>query len=469
MKVYNSLTKELEEFIPFEPPIVKMYVCGPTVYDETHVGHGRTFVVFDSLKRYLETQGFLVYHVQNITDIDDKIIKRAREENVAWRDVADKFTTSYLEILKKLDVTPNLHPRVSEHVFDIISLIQLLLDKGNAYISNGNIYFDITTYPDYGKLSKINKENWRQEEDYLSEKKNPADFALWKKMKEGEPYWNSPWGPGRPGWHIECSAMSSKYLGIKIDIHAGGMDLIFPHHENERAQSESAFGVSPWVKYWLHSGMVTIKGEKMSKSLGNIIMLKDLLAKYRPETLRLWYLSSHYRAPLDYDEEVLDQYEKIREKFDNSYETAIKVIDAYNVEHKLNDEETLILKNLWNTISSYFIAMNHDFDTAKALRFIHEATSLFWKSMYSRESYAIALVYHGFMKKVNDVFRFRIKERERVPIGMEAELIKTILEFRKRLREQKLYSLADELRERLNALGVIIYDKGLESDYKISR
>jgi len=468
LRLYNSLSKEIEEFVPFEPPLVRMYVCGPTVYDETHVGHGRTFVVFDSLKRYLVEKGYYVVHIQNITDIDDKIIKRAQEENKSWKTISDEYTSSYLEVLRKLDVYPIIHPRVTEHIRDIISLIELLISKGHAYVSNGNVYFDVSSYPYYGMLSRIPRESWRQEEEYLSEKRSPADFALWKKMKPGEPYWESPWGPGRPGWHIECSAMSSKYLGIKIDIHAGGMDLIFPHHENERAQSECAFGVSPWVKYWLHSGMVTIRGEKMSKSLGNIVLLKELLSKYKPETLRLWYLSAHYRAPIDFNEEIIAQYDRIRERLNDSFDQALKIIDAYRVEYSLDDGQLSLLRNLWESIRGYYLSLDNDFDTPNALKFVHEATSIFWKSVYTKESYAIALSYVLFMEKVNRVFRFRIAEKEKVT-KLDEELIRVILDIRKKLREQKQYQLADEIRDKLKNLGIVIYDKGLESDFKLSR
>lgn len=468
MKIYNTLTKELEDFAPFDPPIVRMYVCGPTVYDETHVGHGRTFVVFDSLKRYLVSVGYSVIHVQNITDIDDKIIRRAQEEGVDWRAISDRYTASYLDVLKKLDVQPTVHPRVTEHIPDIINLIDALLEKGHAYLSGGSVYFDITSYPEYGKLSKIPRESWRQEEELISEKRSPGDFALWKRMKPGEPFWESPWGPGRPGWHIECSAMSSKYLGVRIDIHAGGMDLIFPHHENERAQSECAFGVSPWVKYWLHSGMVTIRGEKMSKSLGNIILLKDLLAKYRPETLRLWYLSAHYRAPLDYDEDIISQYDKVREKFEEGLEKAEKVVESYKIEHALNESQVSHLRELSKIIKGYQESLSEDFDTPKALKYVHEATSLFWRSMQSKESYTVALMYYDFMDNVNRVFRFKIAGKERIT-KLDSDLIQLILEIRRRLREQKLYFLADEIRRRLSELGIMVYDRGLESEYRLNK
>ncbi|HIQ02936.1 MAG TPA: cysteine--tRNA ligase, partial [Desulfurococcales archaeon] len=271
--VFNTLSKRKELFEPLQPPLVKMYVCGPTPYDHTHVGHVRTYISFDLIRRYLEFKGYSVYHVMNITDIDDKIIRKAKELNVDWTEVPKKYTKEFLEVLNKLNIKlPHVMPKVTEHIKDIINFIKVLIDKGYAYESHGSVYFEVDKFPDYGKLSGITRrEEWRQEEEVVREKKKPYDFALWKKAKPGEPYWNSPWGPGRPGWHIECSVMSSRYLGRQFDIHGGGRDLIFPHHENEIAQSEAYFGVKPWVKYWIHVGYLTIRGEKMSKSLGNII------------------------------------------------------------------------------------------------------------------------------------------------------------------------------------------------------
>jgi len=468
VRVFNTLSRSLEQFEPFEPPLVKMYVCGPTVYDETHVGHGRTFVVFDSFRRYLELRGYTVIHVQNITDIDDKIIKRAREEKVDWRELADKYASAYLDVLKRLDAVPMIHPRVTDHIDDIQRIIALLIERGHAYSAGGSVYFDVSTYPDYGRLSKTPRESWRQEEEFISEKRNPADFALWKRAKPGEPYWESPWGPGRPGWHIECTAMSTRYLGTKIDIHAGGADLIFPHHENERAQSECAFGSSPWVKYWLHSGMVTIRGEKMSKSLGNIVNLKDLLSKYDPGALRLWYLSAHYRAPLDFNEEALQQYSRVKERLENSLETAERVVNSYRVEHKLSDSQVKALRELSDAIVGFYSSMDNDFDTPNALRFVHEATGVFWRSMQERESYSLALAYYNFMERVNSVFRFSLKRVQAVS-KLEEDLVKVIVEVRKRLREQKLFQLADEIRERLREVGVVLYDRGLETEYRFER
>lgn len=283
IRVFNTLGRRKEVFTPHRPPLVGMYVCGPTVYDYTHIGHARTFTVFDAVKRYLRLRGFDVFHVQNITDIDDKIINRAREEGRDWRDVVEEYSRDYFEGLRSLGIQIDHHPRVTDHIPDIIRFVHGLIEKGYAYVAeSGSVYFEVDKYPGYGMLSgSLSKEAWRQEEDVMHEKKSPYDFALWKAAKPGEPSWESPWGRGRPGWHIECSVMSSRYLGSRIDIHGGGVDLVFPHHENERAQSESYFG-HRWVKYWLHASYLTIKGEKMSKSLGNIIPLREALREWGP-------------------------------------------------------------------------------------------------------------------------------------------------------------------------------------------
>ncbi|MCS7099214.1 MAG: cysteine--tRNA ligase, partial [Sulfolobales archaeon] len=339
LKLYSTLTKRVEDFEPSETGIVKAYFCGPTPYDHLHLGHARAFVSFDFLRRYLGLRGYNVLYVQNITDIDDKIIRRAGELGVEWRDIAGKYTREYLELLKELRIEVDLHPKVTEHIDDIVKFIEVLISKGHAYVApSGSVYFDISTYRDYGRLSgRVSREEWRQEEEFLAEKRNPFDFALWKAAKPGEPYWNSPWGPGRPGWHIECSVMSSKYLGSTIDIHGGGQDLIFPHHENERAQSESYFGTSPWVRYWVHVGPLTIVGEKMSKSLGNIIRLTDAVKTWGPEVIRLWIFSAHYRRPLDYREEALEQAKAVFRKVLNTYSTLLKMLKELPVEHGLSE------------------------------------------------------------------------------------------------------------------------------------
>lgn len=309
MKIYNTLTAAREEFEPVEKGKVGMYVCGPTVYDSCHIGHARAAVVFDVVFRYLKYKGYDVTYVRNYTDIDDKVIKRANDEGRDFKQVAEYYIDEYDRDMAALKTqTPNIRPRVTDHIPDIVAMLKTLIDLGHAYESGGDVFYDVNGFADYGKLSKRDKETMLAgaRVDINELKRNELDFALWKSAKPGEPSWESPWGPGRPGWHIECSAMSAKYLGKTIDIHGGGIDLVFPHHENEIAQSEAASGVKPFAKYWMHNGHVTTKGEKISKSLGNFIPIQKLGERWHPEAIRLFLLSSHYRSPVDFTDAALD-------------------------------------------------------------------------------------------------------------------------------------------------------------------
>ncbi|MGC9017652.1 MAG: cysteine--tRNA ligase, partial [Caldimicrobium sp.] len=312
LSIYNTLTRRVEVFEPLNPPRVTMYVCGITAYDSSHLGHARSAVIFDVLYRLLKFLGYEVIYVRNITDIDDKIINRANKEGIDWRELTDKYTREYQEEMERLGVLkPSYEPKASEHISDMIEIIERLIKKGLAYVSDGDVYFSVEKFPQYGKLSgrKLEEMLTGVRIDPSERKRNPLDFALWKSAKPGEPYWESPWGYGRPGWHIECSAMSLKYLGETIDIHGGGLDLIFPHHENEIAQSEGATG-KPFVRYFIHHGLITVNGEKMSKSLGNFVTTSYLLEKYHSEVIRAFLLSKHYRSPLDYSEKGIKEMEK---------------------------------------------------------------------------------------------------------------------------------------------------------------
>ena len=316
MKIYNTLSGQKEEFLP-QGDEVKMYVCGVTPYDDSHIGHAMSYIIFDVIWRYLRFKGYRVKYVQNITDIDDKLINRAERLGVSVSELAKKFTDSYFEDMDALNINrADVYPRATEEVAKIIEVIEGLIEKGHAYAASGSVYFRVNSIPDYGKLSHRSLESMVSggNVEIGKEKENPMDFALWKAAKPGEPWWQSPWGKGRPGWHIECSAMSLKYLGDTLDIHGGGQDLVFPHHENEIAQSESFTGKKPFVKYWLHNGMVQLGGEKMSKSLGNLITIKEALGKYGADAIRIFVLSSHYRSPLTYSEEVLEAAEKGAER-----------------------------------------------------------------------------------------------------------------------------------------------------------
>jgi cysteinyl-tRNA synthetase len=462
MRLYNTLGRRFEEFSPVEGNIVKMYVCGPTVYDYIHIGHARSFVSFDALSRYLRVKGFDVIRVQNITDIDDKIIRRAIELGKEWKEVVNYYTMDYLEALKFLKVKIDIHPTVTSHISDIIEFIQKLIDKGNAYVSNNSVYFNVDTFPSYGILSNTKKEQWKQEEEYLSEKRNPYDFALWKASKPGEPYWESPWGKGRPGWHIECSTMSSKYLGERIDIHGGGQDLIFPHHENEIAQSESLFGYR-WVKYWLHVGYLTVNKEKMSKSLGNIITLRDLRNKYDYQTIRLWLLSSHYRSQLEFNDSSLEQAKASLVRLKDAVISLLRISSSYS--HYLREKEMSIIKRVSGIINDYDSSLESDFNTASALSLVYEMVSLSFKEIIPSESAALASLSLSFFKKFNDVFGVIDDVIYQEGKKREEDLINLIIDLRKILRERKEYNLSDDIRERLLRIGIRLLDKGEETTW----
>ncbi len=360
IKIYNTLTKQKENFETIEPQKVRMYVCGPTVYDSCHVGHARSVVVFDVIVRFLRSQGFEVIYVRNFTDIDDKIINRANELGISATELAEKYIHEFYEDMDSLNVErATMEPRATGYIREIIGVIQLLIGKNMAYPVDGDVYFSVESYPDYGKLSRRILEDMEAGARVAVDerKKNPYDFALWKPAKPGEPSWDSPWGKGRPGWHIECTAMSSGLLGETIDIHGGGKDLVFPHHENEIAQSEAAFG-KQFVKYWVHNGFVNINQEKMSKSLGNFLLIRDILKAYHPEIVRLFLLSNHYRSPIDFNEKAM---EEASGALDRVYTFLERVDRKFGIpsETKLSSHG-----ELWRQFCE---AMGDDFNTAQGL------------------------------------------------------------------------------------------------------
>ena len=461
IKVYNTMTRGFEDFEPFNPPRVGMYVCGPTVYDYTHVGHARTYVAFDVIRRFLELKGFEVTYVQNITDIDDKIIDRARRESVEWSYIAETYTKDYLEALEKLNIHVDVQPKATKHISEIIEFIAKLVEAGFAYESNGSVYFDVDKFVDYGKLSKrVKGESWRQEEAFIHEKRRPYDFALWKRAKPGEPWWSSPWGPGRPGWHIECSVMSSFYLGDRIDIHGGGVDLVFPHHENEIAQSEALFRVRPWVKYWLHAGYLTIKGEKMSKSLGNIIPLKEVFSKHKPEALRLMLSLTHYRSTIDFSYELLERSERTYGRLRSCVEMLMRVSSEGDMQFKLSREDLEVSRRIDLEVSGFMGSMEEDFNGAKASPHLHNLMSIAYSEVIPRGRAELALKALNAFKRIDkvlgvldDVFGAKAFDRELID-----KLVKIIVDLRQAYRERREYEVADKIREQLASLGIKLMD-----------
>ena len=460
LQVYNTLSKKLELFEPIYKDRVLMYVCGPTVYDYSHMGHARTYVAFDVIRRYLRLIGYDVLYVQNITDIDDKIINRALAEGVDWKDIVEKYTRDYLEALDKLNIKVDIHPRVSQHINEIIEFIQLLIDKDYAYVApSGSVYFDVDKFKDYGKLSGLKEKSLWDQGEHLKDKKHPYDFALWKAAKPGEPWWNSPWGKGRPGWHIECSVMSTKYLGKSFDIHGGGTDLIFPHHENEIAQSEAALESKPWVRYWLHTGMLVVKGEKMSKSLGNIFALKEAFKKWKPEVIRLWLAKVHYRRVLNFTEDSLHEADRLYERLANAA-SLLKKIANEGVDHKLSEDEIKLLERLQDIRKRFYEAMDQDFNTSLAFSNFLELTDIIFKEIVPRESHALALKALQLMEEFNRVFGILDKHLYESGVLINiSELVDLIVEVRSILRKEKRYELTDYIRDRLNRIGIKLYDE----------
>lgn len=460
IKVFNTLGRRLERFEPLMRGVVRMYVCGPTVYDYTHLGHARTYVAFDAIKRYLELRGFTVIHVQNITDIDDKIIRRAREEGRDWREIVEEYSRDYFEAIESLGIRIDVSPRVTHHIKEIIEFIEILIEKGYAYTTpSGSVYFSVDKYPDYGRLSgRVNKEEWRQEEEFIKEKKKPYDFALWKAWKPGEPYWEAPWGKGRPGWHIECSVMATKYLGSSFDIHGGGQDLIFPHHENERAQSEAALGVSPWVRYWMHTGYLTIGGEKMSKSLGNIIPLREALKKWGPRLLRLWLLSAHYRSQLDFREDILEQYRAMLRRIEGAVSLAARIASG-TPEARLGSREEEVARRILAVHREFHEAMSNDFNTPKALSAVMGLVKIVNTEIAETENVTLARLALRLFTEFDKVFGVLGEQAREARRGIEEDLIDLLVEVRSELRKRKLYDLADYIRDKLRSLGILLSDQ----------
>jgi cysteinyl-tRNA synthetase len=481
MKIYNTLTGRKEEFIPLTPGDVKMYVCGVTVYDYCHIGHARSAIVFDVMNRYLRYKGNNVMFVKNFTDIDDKIINRSKQEGISWDAVARKYTEEYYRDMDALGVgRPDLEPKATDYIKEMIEIIKGLIDRGCAYELEGSVYFEVERFPEYGKLSKRDREEMiagaRVEVD--ERKKNPMDFALWKRSKEGEPSWDSPWGAGRPGWHIECSAMSIKHLGEEFDIHGGGADLIFPHHENEIAQSESFTG-KPFAKYWIHNGFITIDKEKMSKSLGNFFTVKEILDKFDPEILRLFLLSTHYRSPIEFSDEQLRETEI---SLDRYYSTILRI--NASLEKDMTKEgphnadknfEAMVLQFR----ERFEEAMDDDFNTALALGHIFEFIRDLNRFLDSRPSgpkvkellqkskellSEVGKVLNIFRRTPEEWYHSLIVKKK---IGLsEKEILERIKE-RQDARKKKEWEVSDRIRKELDEKGIIIEDKEDRTGWRV--
>ncbi|MBX0313062.1 MAG: cysteine--tRNA ligase [Sulfurihydrogenibium sp.] len=483
LKIYNTLTGKKEDFAPIKPGEVKIYTCGVTVYDYNHVGHGRSLIVFDMIRRYLRYLGYKVIFVRNFTDVDDKIINRAKNECLPFNVISDRFIKEYFDDAEKFRIEPaDIEPRVTTHIPDIINFIQKLVDAGYAYEADGDVYFSVRKFKEYGKLSK------RSIDELLAgariepgeKKKDPLDFALWKSAKAGEPYWESPWGKGRPGWHTECCAMIFKHLGETIDIHGGGLDLTFPHHENEIAQAEALTG-KPFARYWIHNGLVTVNGQKMSKSLGNYITLKEVYSKYEPDILRLLVLSVHYRSPLDFSWDKMEETKKAYERLKNAIEEA-EVLNKLPIDENFEGD-------LYNAIqkaqSGFYSAMSDDFNTPEALAslfgLVREMNILRDKaikhggiSKKALESYKeAAKTLHDIGRDIFGLFdslqpcvkqeEIKVKEKEE---NINEDLIQVLIEAREKARKEKQFAIADLIRDKLAEKGIILEDTPFGTKWK---
>lgn len=447
MKVYNSQSREKEQLIPVEEGKVKIYSCGPTVYNYIHIGNARPFIVFDTLRRYLMFKGLDVEFVQNFTDIDDKMINKAQEEGITVEQLADRFIGEYFTDADSLNILrASVHPKATENIEEIIQLIETLIEKGLAYEVNGDVYYDLHAFPEYGKLSGQDLEDLEAGAriEIGEEKRDPMDFALWKSQKPGEPAWKSPWGMGRPGWHIECSAMSMKYLGESIDIHTGGKDLLFPHHENEVAQSEGATG-KEFVKYWMHNGYINIDNQKMSKSLGNFFTVRDITSEFNPMVLRLFMLSSHYRSPINFSKELLQQSAAAYERLTNCYE----MMDNLRGNDILPSDE--LKETIEKHKAGFMSAMEDDLNTADAIGSIFELVrdlNIYFKDTADGSEFA-----KEQLVTLCGILGIKLVLENDVP----QEVI-VLAQQRENARKNKDWAESDRIRDEIAKLGFVVKD-----------
>ena len=477
IQIYNTMKKKKEEFVPLREGSVGMYACGVTVYDLSHIGHARALIVFDVIYRYLQYRGYEVTFVRNYTDIDDKIIKRAQEEGVTYKDISDRYIKEFDHDMDLLGLEkPTVSPRATDHIPEMIAMVEALIEKGFAYEVDGDVYFSVGSFSEYGKLSGKNIEelNSGARVEVDERKQSPLDFALWKKSKEGEPFWECPWGKGRPGWHIECSAMSQKYLGTTFDIHGGGMDLIFPHHENEIAQAECATG-APFARYWIHNGFVNINQQKMSKSLKNFFSIREILETYHPEVLRLFLLSNHYRSPVDYSEQNLteakvglDRFYAVLRDLDE-----IKSLDKGSAAQSLGEKR--LVTELQEFPGKFTAAMDDDFNTAAALGHLYVLTRSLnalvdQKKKFptfqiaegtfalAREQFQMVGNIFGLFRESPQAYFERQKERGIVSAGIAPDEIEGLIKERELARKSKDFKKADEIRKQLEEKGILLKD-----------
>ena len=472
MKLYNTMTNKIEEFKTIEENKVKMYVCGPTVYNYIHLGNARPIVVFDTLARYFKYKGMEVNYVQNFTDVDDKIINKSIEEGISASEVSEKYIKCFFEDINRLNILESVkRPKVTENMAEIIEIIQKLIDNGFAYEKDGDVYFEVKKYKDYGKLSnqKIEELELGARIDVSEIKKNPMDFALWKKKKDGEPFWESPWGQGRPGWHIECSAMAKKYLGDTFDIHGGGQDLVFPHHENEIAQSKCAYHGN-FANYWLHNGFIQINGDKMSKSLGNFFLLREILEKFSGNVVRLFILSTHYRKPINFSFENMEDTKKALQNIVKSMNKFEAIIGKYKNEKTAEITNLDFSQKIDEFDKKFEDAMDEDMNTPQALATIFDQireTNKFIsvnKDELSTIYAEIEKSYESLKRKIGNVFGIEIemensaKEEDGENMELTKKLIELLIKLRSEARSEKNFKLSDEIRDELKVLGVEIKD-----------
>ncbi|MDN5354496.1 MAG: cysteinyl-tRNA synthetase [Candidatus Cloacimonadota bacterium] len=461
MKIYNTMHRQKEKFVPRHAGEVRMYVCGPTVYNYFHIGNARAFLFFDVVRRYLEYRGFKVTYVQNITDIEDKLIEQSKKEGKSVRSIAQKYIKAFNEDIAALGIKkPDFQPQATQYINEMIELIKKLEEKGVAYQVDGDVYFSVSEFEGYGKLShkKLDELKAGARVEANKQKKHPADFTLWKKAKPGEPKWESPWGTGRPGWHTECVVMSRKLLKGTFDIHAGGIDLIFPHHENEIAQAEASNN-KPLANYWMHNGYLNIEGAKMSKSLNNFFTARDILKKYDAETIRFFFLSKHYRSPIDFNEQILVESKQAV----NNFYQSLKEIDFLSL-----DLENISYTNEQKKVQADFIAaMDDDFNTAKALSYLFELSKKVKKQQFNleeRRRNAKMLVelgqVLGFFSNIETKLEQNLNETAE-------KLIELMIKYRLEAKKNKNWQLADKIRDDLKKLGIELHDQKEGTDWEI--